>query len=56
MKWGGKSLKMAINKAGIGRIIYAGGDDFLGVLYRNEPDPPLTAQQCLDWFYKFPAV
>lgn len=36
-----------------GRIIYAGGDDFLGVLYRNEPDPKLTAQDCLSWFYRF---
>jgi CRISPR-associated protein Cmr2 len=36
-----------------GRIIYAGGDDFLGVLYRNDPDPKLTAQECLNWFYGF---
>jgi CRISPR-associated protein Cmr2 len=36
-----------------GRIIYAGGDDFLGVLYRNAPDPKLTAQECLNWFYGF---
>lgn len=56
MKWGGKSLKPAVAKAGIGRIIYAGGDDFLGVLYRNKPDPLLTAWQCLNWFYDFPAV
>ena len=38
-----------------GRIIYAGGDDFLGVLYRNDK-PKLTAQECLDWFYKFPEI
>jgi CRISPR-associated protein Cmr2 len=37
---------------GDGRIIYAGGDDFLGVLYRNS-NPKLTALECLDWFYKF---
>ncbi|MEO0537689.1 MAG: type III-B CRISPR-associated protein Cas10/Cmr2 [Cyanobacteria bacterium P01_A01_bin.123] len=36
-----------------GRIIYAGGDDFLGVLYRNPPDTHLTAQECLNWFYSF---
>lgn len=36
-----------------GRIIYAGGDDFLGVLYRNDPDPILSAQECLNWFYGF---
>lgn len=38
-----------------GRIIYAGGDDFLGVLYRNEL-PKLTARECLNWFYQFPEV
>jgi len=36
-----------------GRIVYAGGDDFLGVLYRNAPHPELSAQACLDWFYRF---
>jgi CRISPR-associated protein Cmr2 len=36
-----------------GRIIYAGGDDFLGVLYRNYPDPPLAPQECVDWFSTF---
>lgn len=38
-----------------GRIIYAGGDDFLGVLYRNNT-PKLTALECLNWFYKFPEI
>ena len=38
-----------------GRIIYAGGDDFLGVLYRNEK-PKLKAPECLNWFYDFPQV
>ena len=38
-----------------GRIIYAGGDDFLGVLYRNE-QPKLTSQECLNWFYTFPEI
>ncbi|NJM98592.1 MAG: CRISPR-associated protein [Phormidesmis sp. RL_2_1] len=36
-----------------GRIVYAGGDDFLGVLYRNSPRPKLTPQECLNWFYRF---
>lgn len=36
-----------------GRIIYAGGDDFLGVFYRNAPESKLTAQECLEWFYSF---
>jgi CRISPR-associated protein Cmr2 len=49
-------LPKALGKTGHakdGRIIYAGGDDFLGVLYRNHPDPLLNAQECLDWFYRF---
>lgn len=45
---------------GKGRIIYAGGDDFLGVLYDNaQPFFPLDNQarlspyDCLKWFYSF---
>jgi CRISPR-associated protein Cmr2 len=36
-----------------GRIVYAGGDDFLGVLYRNAPHAELKPQECLEWFYRF---
>ncbi|GAB4537427.1 MAG: type III-B CRISPR-associated protein Cas10/Cmr2 [Pleurocapsa sp.] len=62
MDWG-KGLKYTLPKSQFdtnkldreGRIIYAGGDDFLGVLYRND-EPKLTAQECLNWFYKFPKV
>ncbi|AIE73551.1 MULTISPECIES: type III-B CRISPR-associated protein Cas10/Cmr2 [unclassified Synechocystis] len=36
-----------------GRIIYAGGDDFLGVLYRVPPQDKLTAKECLDWLFRF---
>ncbi|WP_215610757.1 Cas10/Cmr2 second palm domain-containing protein [Leptothoe spongobia] len=36
-----------------GRIVYAGGDDFLGTLYRNMPSNPLKAKECLNWFYTF---
>ncbi|MGB3532910.1 MAG: type III-B CRISPR-associated protein Cas10/Cmr2 [Microcoleaceae cyanobacterium] len=36
----------------IGRMIYAGGDDFLGVFYRNT-SPILTPIECIEWFYKF---
>ncbi len=34
-----------------GRMIYAGGDDFLGVLYDSEQQIP--ALECLQWFYTF---
>ena len=52
MDWG-KNLKRHIKN---GRIIYAGGDDFLGVFYRTPPQPELTATQCLEWFYQFPQI
>ncbi|NJL51090.1 MAG: CRISPR-associated protein Cas10 [Hydrococcus sp. SU_1_0] len=54
MNWGEKNLKPALPQSE-GRIIYAGGDDFLGVLYRNE-EPKLQAQDCLNWFYQFPDI
>lgn len=53
LDWG-KDLKQHITD---GRLIYAGGDDFLGVFYHNDPtQPPLTAQTCLNWFYRFPDI
>ena len=36
-----------------GRVVYAGGDDFLGVLYRNYPNPKLTGYECIEWLTKF---
>jgi CRISPR-associated protein Cmr2 len=40
-----------------GRIVYAGGDDFLGVLYRNAPDSPLQLSECFERFwYRFPDI
>ncbi|HBB31954.1 MAG TPA: CRISPR-associated protein Cas10 [Cyanobacteria bacterium UBA8803] len=66
MKWG-KNLKYDLppdrkERAKVqnldvtdGRIIYAGGDDFLGVLYRHD-QTQLKPQECLNWFYKFPEI
>ena len=34
-----------------GRMIYAGGDDFLGVLYY--PNKQISPHECLNWFYTF---
>jgi len=36
---------------GHGRLIYAGGDDFMGVIYR--PDRQLQPEICVDWFCSF---
>lgn len=49
--WGEQYLKTSINE-NLGRIIYAGGDDFLGVFYPVRT-PELHPQECLDWFYQF---
>lgn len=66
MKWG-KNLKYSLPPsqkervkrqnldAADGRIIYAGGDDFLGVLYRDDK-AALKPQECLNWFYEFPEI
>jgi CRISPR-associated protein Cmr2 len=33
----------------LGRIIYAGGDDFLGVIYSKKPEAPIPEQNALRW-------
>ncbi|WP_226889593.1 Cas10/Cmr2 second palm domain-containing protein [Nostoc sp. MG11] len=38
----------------MGRVIYAGGDDFLGVFYDNEDSKEeLKPRYCVDWFKDF---
>ncbi|MBE9209693.1 CRISPR-associated protein Cas10 [Nostoc sp. LEGE 06077] len=54
LNWGKNCLKPSVAN-GLGQIIYAGSDDFLGVFYRNSLGK-LTAQKCLRWFYGFPRV
>ncbi len=39
----------------LGRVIYAGGDDFLGVLYSDCKDTPVLAHTAFDWLQTFPA-
>ena len=39
-----------------GRIVYAGGDDFLGIMYRNRPEPVLSGAEVIAYFSQFPAV
>lgn len=33
----------------LGRVIYAGGDDFLGVIYSKNPQAPIPEQHALAW-------
>ncbi|MBD2440816.1 Cas10/Cmr2 second palm domain-containing protein [Nostoc sp. FACHB-110] len=38
----------------IGRVVYAGGDDFLGALYREKDQEPITANQAFQWLITLP--
>ena len=55
MRWGENSLRNKINDDDIGRLVYAGGDDFMGVFYRND-SPKLTGTECWEWWCKFPQI
>ncbi len=33
----------------LGRVVYAGGDDFMGVIYSRKPDNPIPVSRALDW-------
>ncbi|WGV24278.1 Cas10/Cmr2 second palm domain-containing protein [Halotia branconii] len=38
----------------IGRVVYAGGDDFLGAIYREKDQEPITAKQAFAWLTTLP--
>ncbi|MEL7034045.1 MAG: type III-B CRISPR-associated protein Cas10/Cmr2 [Cyanobacteria bacterium J06592_8] len=50
----GEQFSTTFNPENIGRIIYAGGDDFLGVIYSKDPNQPISPSQALDWLMKLP--
>ena len=54
LTWG-QGFQVGFDQAN-GRIIYAGGDDFLGVFYRKKPASALSGQEVLDWFCDFPQL
>ncbi|MBD2772618.1 Cas10/Cmr2 second palm domain-containing protein [Iningainema tapete] len=37
-----------------GRVIYAGGDDFLGVIYSNNPAKPISPLTAFEWLMTLP--
>jgi CRISPR-associated protein Cmr2 len=53
LNWGRNTLKDSLEGPEEGRIIYAGGDDFLGIFYRPEDESPLHPSECLIWFNQF---
>lgn len=54
MRSWGKDFEKRFDRK-LGRIIYAGGDDFLGVIYSSDRSKPIAAPQAIDWLRKFPA-
>ena len=54
-KWGRKFMNGFNNprKVKQGRVIYAGGDDFLGVIYRT-PQNPVQPIEALEWLKTLP--
>jgi CRISPR-associated protein Cmr2 len=38
-----------------GRVIYAGGDDFLGVIYSENAKPPIQPREALEWLMNLKA-
>ena len=46
-KWGNDFNHHFPNQ--LGRVIYAGGDDFLGVIYSKDPHKPIPEYQALQW-------
>jgi len=46
-KWG-KNFKKNFPED-LGRVVYAGGDDFLGVIYSTKPKAPISEKRALEW-------
>jgi CRISPR-associated protein Cmr2 len=54
LRWGSNHLQPAVDNK-VGRIVYAGGDDFLGVLYAQGKDP-FAPRSGLEWLMGFPEI
>ena len=48
--WGGNFIKNFPKDQG--RIVYAGGDDFLGVIYSSKPEKPPEPIEALEWLMR----
>ncbi|MEY3868764.1 MAG: hypothetical protein RLZZ338_2655 [Cyanobacteriota bacterium] len=52
-EWG-RSFEKDFPKQNPGRIVYAGGDDFLGVIYSEQSEQKISAKNTLDLLIKLP--
>ena len=50
--WGSKFIREFPQDKG--RIVYAGGDDFLGVIYSSKSDKPPNSIEALEWLMELP--
>jgi CRISPR-associated protein Cmr2 len=50
----GKNFYAEFPNKNLGQVIYAGGDDFLGVIYSKEPKKPIPPLQAIDWLIALP--
>lgn len=48
MRQWGKDFKQNFPEE-LGRVVYAGGDDFMGVIYSQKPRDPIPASAALNW-------
>ena len=55
INWGEDVFREEIEKKqGIGQLVYAGGDDFMGIFVPNRSSKPLTGRNCWEWWREFP--
>lgn len=51
MRQWGKDFKRKFRKD-LGRVVYAGGDDFMGVIYSKDPKTPIPASRAMNWLFQ----
>ncbi|MEM7758485.1 MAG: type III-B CRISPR-associated protein Cas10/Cmr2 [Cyanobacteria bacterium P01_A01_bin.40] len=55
--WNDDELRKEIEeKQDIGRLIYAGGDDFLGIFIPRQNERPITGKSCWAWWRDFAQI
>ncbi|TVP63066.1 MAG: CRISPR-associated protein Cmr2 [Nodularia sp. (in: Bacteria)] len=52
--WGQKFYENSEQENSLERVIYAGGDDFLGVIYSKNPHHPILGITAFDWLTTLP--
>lgn len=53
-EWGEDFYDKFYQETKLGRVIYAGGDDFLGVIYSKNPEKPISPLTAYEWLITLP--